>query len=288
VLDDWLLTPSGEIAAEFNTRHDLMHDGRWGNVVTVNGSTAEQLEVAPGERIRLRLVNVANGRVFRPDLHGLDATVIAVDGMYAAHPLDPAGFELAPGNRLDLDITIPASARGRRYAVVDRFTPQAIPLAVIAVSDTPPVDTPRFASPAAAHVPAWRNLLATPPRLEMRLNARAGGPFGIQWTINDEAFDHEAAMAHEMEHLPLATWSKIRFTNESYRLHPMHIHGLFFKVLARNGVAVDQPYWRDTVLLRAQETVDVGTVPLEAGLWMAHCHILEHAESGMMTLVEVR
>lgn len=95
-------------------------------------------------------------------------------------------------------------------------------------------------------------------------------------------------MAHHAERLPLATWSKIRFTNESYRLHPMHIHGLFFKVLARNGVAVDEPYFRDTVLLHAQETVDVGTVPLDPGLWMAHCHILEHAESGMMTLVEVR
>lgn len=288
VLDDWLLTPSGEIAPQFNTRHDLMHDGRWGNVVTVNGSTAERLEVAPGERLRLRLLNVANGRVFRPDLRGLDAAVIAVDGMYAARPLEPAGFELAPGNRLDLDLTVPPAARGRRFLVVDRFTSQAIPLATIAVADVPPAATPRFASPARARVPAWSGLSAVPPRTEMRLNARAGGPFGIQWTINDQAFDHETAMAQDVERLPLATWSKVRFTNESYRLHPMHIHGLFFKVLARDGVPVDEPYWRDTVLLHAQETVDVGTVPLEPGLWMAHCHVLEHAESGMMTLVEVR
>ena len=131
-------------------------------------------------------------------------------------------------------------------------------------------------------------VLAPLAAIALVVAAVAGGPFGIQWTINDEVFDHETATAHEMEHLPLATWSKIRFTNESYRLHPMHIHGLFFKVLARNGIAVDEPYWGDTVLLRAQDTVDVGTVPLEAGLWMAHCHILEHAESGMMTLVEVR
>jgi FtsP/CotA-like multicopper oxidase with cupredoxin domain len=297
VLDDWLLTPAGEIVPQFNTRHDLMHDGRWGNLVTVNGSTTERLEVAPGERVRLRLVNVANGRVFRPDFSGLDAKVIAVDGMYAARPLDPAGFDVAPGNRLDLDVTIPAAMAGRELVVADRFTPQVIPLAAIAVSNAPPVETPRFPSPAAAHVPAWRDLEAVPPRIEMRLNSRAGGRFGIQWTINDEAFEHETAMEHQksgtamvhhMEQLPLATWSKIRFTNESYRMHPMHIHGLFFKVLARNGVAVDEPYFRDTVLLRAQDTVDVGTVPLEPGLWMAHCHILEHAESGMMTLVEVR
>ena len=70
--------------------------------------------------------------------------------------------------------------------------------------------------------------------------------------------------------------------------HPMHIHGLFFKVLARNGQPVDEPYWRDTVLLHSHDTVDVGTVPLDRGTWMVHCHILEHAESGMMTLVDVR
>jgi FtsP/CotA-like multicopper oxidase with cupredoxin domain len=68
----------------------------------------------------------------------------------------------------------------------------------------------------------------------------------------------------------------------------MHMHGLFFKVLARNGTPVDEPYFRDTVLVHAKEVVDVGTVPIDPGRWMAHCHILEHAEAGMMTLVEVR
>ncbi len=291
VLDDWLLTPGGEIFPEFNTRHDLAHDGRWGNVVTVNGHVGEQLVVRPGERLRLRLLNVANGRVFAPDLSALDATVIAVDGTYTARPLPPAGFDLAPGNRLDLDVTIPASASGRRLRIVDRFTPQLIPLGEIVVADEPPVETPRFASPAAAHVPAWREGAATPVAAEFRLNARAGGPFGIEWTINDAAFRHDHASHEPMPiaaRLPRGEWSHLRFTNESYRLHPMHIHGLFFKVLARNGQPVDEPYFRDTVLLRSHDTVDVGTVPLDAGTWMVHCHILEHAESGMMTLIDVR
>jgi FtsP/CotA-like multicopper oxidase with cupredoxin domain len=126
---------------------------------------------------------------------------------------------------------------------------------------------------------------------EFRLNARAGGPFGIEWTINDAAFRHEHdghAATSPAARLPKGEWSHLRFTNESYRLHPMHIHGLFFKVLARNGAPVDEPYFRDTVLLRSHDTVDVGTVPLDVGTWMVHCHILEHAESGMMTLIDVR
>jgi FtsP/CotA-like multicopper oxidase with cupredoxin domain len=290
VLDDWLLDADGQIAAQFNTRHDLAHDGRWGNVVTVNATRGLALAVKAGERIRLRLVNVANGRVFAPDFAGLDAHVIAVDGMYAARPLDPAGYELAPGNRLDVDLTIPSSLRGTRVPITDRFTGRPIPLAEIVVADEV-VETPRFPSPARAHVPEWRTAAASLLRAEYRLNARAGGPFGIQWTINDEAFDHDAA--HAADHgsgqvLAAGEFSRLRFTNESYRLHPMHVHGQFFKLLSRNGKPVDEPHWRDTVLLHAQETVDVGMVPLDVGRWMLHCHVLEHAEAGMMTTVEVR
>lgn len=289
VLDDWLVTPEGTIYPQFNTRHDLAHDGRWGNVVTVNGHREASLVVRPGERLRLRLVNVANGRVFAPDLGGLDARVIAVDGLYAARPLDPRGFELAPGNRLDLDVTIPPSARGSRFPIIDRFTRQPFPLATIVVADEGPVETPTFPSPAAAHIPSWRDGMARPLRADFRLNAQQGGPFGIQWMINGMPFAHEMHTAPPVPTLlPLGAWSRLRFTNESYRLHPMHIHGLFFKVLARNGTPVDEQHWRDTVLLHAQETVDVGAVPLDPGQWMLHCHILEHAESGMMTLVEVR
>jgi FtsP/CotA-like multicopper oxidase with cupredoxin domain len=68
----------------------------------------------------------------------------------------------------------------------------------------------------------------------------------------------------------------------------MHVHGMFFKVLTRNGAPVDEPFWRDTALVHAQETMDVGMVPLDVGRWMLHCHVLEHQEAGMMTTVEVR
>lgn len=288
VIDDWLLTREGALYEQFNTRHDLAHDGRWGNLITVNGQRTPRLVVRPGERVRLRLLNVANGRVFAPDFSALDAEVIAVDGLYAARPLSPAGFELAPGNRLDLDISVPSNADGQSFTIFDRFTRRVIPLAEIVVSGEA-VSTPQFASPARAHVPAWKRPEGlTPLRATFRLNARSGGPFGIEWTINDEVMDHAThALPHHREHLPIGEFSRLRFTNESHRLHPMHIHGMFFKVLARNGTPVDEPHFRDTVLVHPKETVDIGTVPTDEGRWMLHCHILEHAESGMMTVVEV-
>ena len=63
---------------------------------------------------------------------------------------------------------------------------------------------------------------------------------------------------------------------------------MFFKLLARDGVALDEPFFRDTVLIHARETIDIGLVPLDAGDWMMHCHILEHAEAGMMAMIAVR
>ncbi|NUQ76845.1 MAG: multicopper oxidase family protein [Polyangiaceae bacterium] len=295
VLDDWRIQ-QGVIDPQFNTRRDLMHDGRWGNIITVNGRTDDRLTVRPGERIRLRLLNSANGRIFALNFSGLEAQVIAVDGLYAARPVEPEGLELAPGNRMDLDIIIPASAAGRQIHIIDRFTRVPNVVASIDVSNEPAVEIADFQSPAAAHVPSWHNTDATAPRLTYRLNASSGGEFGIVWTLNGVAMkghdQHGTGVRpreeSEADALPRGEWSKIRFINDSHRLHPIHIHGMFFRVLSRDGQRVDEPFFRDTVLVHSRETVDIGVVPLDEGNWMLHCHVLEHAEAGMMSLLEVR
>ena len=85
---------------------------------------------------------------------------------------------------------------------------------------------------------------------------------------------------------------KIRLVNEMESDHPMHhpfhIHGERFLVLARDGVAETNLVWKDTVLVRTGETVDILMDASNPGLWMAHCHIAEHMESGMMFNFRVR
>jgi len=80
---------------------------------------------------------------------------------------------------------------------------------------------------------------------------------------------------------------KIRLVNQMDQDHPMHhpfhIHGAGrFLVLARDGEPEANLVWKDTVLLRAGQTVDILLDVSNPGLWMAHCHIAEHTESGMM------
>ncbi len=80
---------------------------------------------------------------------------------------------------------------------------------------------------------------------------------------------------------------KLRLVNEMDSDHPMHhpfhIHGAGrFLVLARDGVAEENLVWKDTVLVRTGQTVDILLDVTHPGVWMAHCHIAEHHESGMM------
>ena len=85
---------------------------------------------------------------------------------------------------------------------------------------------------------------------------------------------------------------KIRLLNELAGDHPMHhpfhVHGAGrFLVLSRDGVVEPNLVWKDTVLVRTGETVDILLDVTNVGLWMAHCHIAEHHESGMMLSFEV-
>jgi FtsP/CotA-like multicopper oxidase with cupredoxin domain len=80
---------------------------------------------------------------------------------------------------------------------------------------------------------------------------------------------------------------KIRLVNEMAGDHPMHhpfhVHGAGrFLILSRDGAIEPNLVWKDTVLVRTGETIDILLDVTNPGLWMAHCHIAEHHESGMM------
>jgi FtsP/CotA-like multicopper oxidase with cupredoxin domain len=120
------------------------------------------------------------------------------------------------------------------------------------------------------------NRLTTPANMRWKLIDRETGAenAAIDWTfrVGDQA--------------------KIRLLNEMAGDHPMHhpfhVHGAGrFLVLARDGEAEPNLVWTDTVLVPTGQTVDILLDVSNPGLWMAHCHIAEHHESGMMFSFEV-
>jgi len=79
---------------------------------------------------------------------------------------------------------------------------------------------------------------------------------------------------------------KIKIFNDPKSMHPMqhpfHIHGQKFLVLSTNGVKNTNMVWKDTTLIQKGDTVEILVDMENSGTWMAHCHIAEHLESGMM------
>lgn len=84
---------------------------------------------------------------------------------------------------------------------------------------------------------------------------------------------------------------KIRIFNDPDSMHPMqhpiHFHGQQFLVLARDGIQETNLVWKDTTLVPSGQTIDILLNPTNPGTWMAHCHIAEHLEAGMMFTFKV-
>jgi FtsP/CotA-like multicopper oxidase with cupredoxin domain len=115
-------------------------------------------------------------------------------------------------------------------------------------------------------------------------------PANMRWKLIDRATGAENAAIDWR--FRVGDKVKIRLLNEMAGDHPMHhpfhVHGAGrFVILSRDGVVEDNLVWKDTVLVKAGETVDILLDVTNVGLWMAHCHIAEHHESGMMFSFEV-
>jgi FtsP/CotA-like multicopper oxidase with cupredoxin domain len=121
LLDDWRLLPDAQISDDFGNFMDASHNGRVGNTVTVNGRILESFAVRAGERLRLRLINAANARIFAPEFQDHRLTVIALDGQPVA-PHEPAGGRVILGPAMRADLVFDMTGRpGERFSVIDPF-----------------------------------------------------------------------------------------------------------------------------------------------------------------------
>ncbi len=318
MLGDWRLTKSGELSKDFGNRHDIHHSGRVGNTVTINGRVPDGFAVRKGERIRLRLINAANARIFSLDFAGHEPIVIALDGQpVTPHAPEKGLIVLGPAMRVDLIIDMTGNA-GSRSSVMDRFYEGLEYRLVELVYD---------GTPLRERAPDWPLALPANPLLEPDLKAASrnevvftGGMMGemvaqdmgesmgpgtqgdrnsmmggmmrmmhsnTAWFINGVAADEAS---HDMA--PMLTLEKgkshvIAMTNATAWHHPIHLHGHSFRVGSRNGQPTHNREWQDTVLISPREKVEIAFVADNPGDWMFHCHVLEHQAGGMMAVFRV-
>jgi FtsP/CotA-like multicopper oxidase with cupredoxin domain len=299
ILDDWLVDPeSAQIADTFGAMHDLSHAGRLGNYITTNGTYNLSMPVKRHERLRLRMINAANARVFQLALEGLEGWIVALDGMPLAQPMPIDGnFILAPAQRVDLIVDVTAETGGAGHIVQFDRNESFSQIAFEVTGDATRArrDVPGALPPNAHAIPD----LAEATKLDLLMEGGAmggmmGAMMGGQMSSMRDMMQSGNFWAFNgavggMDGAPLAALSRgetvrLKITNDTAFPHAMHLHGMHFHEIAPDGSL--GPI-RDTTLLDRGEVRDIALVADNPGKWLLHCHMLSHAASGMMTWIDV-
>jgi FtsP/CotA-like multicopper oxidase with cupredoxin domain len=278
VLDDVSLRDNGKLYAFTTGGMDGMH-GRHGNVLLVNGQ-AEVLTdtVRPGAVERWRIVNTANARLMYADVIGADWRVVGVDGGLLEEPYTVDELRLPVGRRFDLEV-IPKE--GRDDVKLRVLVPKSV-----GFDKYPMFEATIEGDLAGTTPPEWPAAIMpvvedATQEVDVTLGFR-NGSVGMAWTINGAAYGED-----ELIQVLGNTPTVIHLRDTTGAGHPFHLHGQFFEVLSHNGGPSDVPGPLDTIHVGGNDEIELYTTFDNPGVWMAHCHILEHAELGMMTAFEV-
>jgi blue copper oxidase len=264
--------------ASFDNKGNLLYNpsssGFKGKFPLVNGTLRPRLNVDRGV-YRLRVLNGANARVFNLALsNGAPFTVIGNDGGLLQSPVTVTSIELGMAERVDLLVNFSTLAPGQivtlrclsaRWDLVSFVANNAL-----GVAYSPPT-----------HLSSITPL--TGPAVPTRTFT-----FDGMSRINGLQYDH-----HRIDFtVPFGVTERWRFRTGGNAPHPVHVHGTSFQVVSRSGgrnrLYPWESGWKDTVLLNNKETVDV-LIRFDAykGLYVMHCHQLEHESMGMMVNFEV-
>lgn len=276
VLDDVKVESNG-LLSETITSLDLMV-GRQGNVLLVNGSKQPRFAARSNGRERWRLLNTANGTFFNLNLPGHTFRVIGWDGGLLPEPYEVETLLIAPGERYEVLVELRGNP-GAELKLQTVFYDRGHDLPDFGAR---PLLTLELGEPSAEQLPAlptrWGPFTAipitkdTPVRKFVLKEEEATPDQEPRFFINNEAFPDVTPLVVSTDSIEI--WEIV---NDAEMDHPFHLHGTFFQVL-------DQPHlgWKDTVNVPTKSTIRYAVRFDSPGMWMYHCHILEHAERGMM------
>jgi FtsP/CotA-like multicopper oxidase with cupredoxin domain len=292
VMSDISLNPNGELEAadgggDFGTLF-----GREGAVHLINGKVNPTLQVRPGLRQRWRIINAAKARYEQLVLPGHGFTRIGSDdGMLESpEPLDR--IVLTPAQRAD--VVFEPSRRGLaadQQTLALTWVPYDRGFGTAYNRPDEPVVTFEFVGDAEQSDPLPLLYREIAP-----IDTTAATPVDISLTLNPDtngqlAMGINGVPSWQASHLTASVGERQLWTvkNTFDWDHPFHLHGFFFQVLDINGVAPAVREWRDTVNVPVAATVRFAVhFDERPGMWMFHCHILDHADAGMMGMVHLR
>jgi FtsP/CotA-like multicopper oxidase with cupredoxin domain len=285
MIADRKFTKGNQLADPFHEHASPPDDATVGNRILVDGRFAPHLDVAQ-HRYRLRLVNTSDFTSYDFALsNGRPLVQIGTGSGLLPHPVARQDILLGPAQRADVVVDFAGELH------------QKVELESIPRTDRPPsgIGTPsasvmqfRVARTATDHTKVPHNL-ATPPHITVpkvsftwTLGLQGTASTGAAWTINGKAFDPR----HVEVEVPRGATRAWRITNLSPLTHYVHLHEEQWHTVSRDGKK--PPPWErgleDTWRLDpGEDIVLAATFTDYTGVFMIHCHMLDHEDDGMMS-----
>jgi FtsP/CotA-like multicopper oxidase with cupredoxin domain len=260
--------------------------GREGSHVLVNGRVRPKLTIRDGAIQRWRIVNAAKSRYFELVLgDGQPFELIGVDGGHMEYSQRQFTIVLGPGERADVliapklqekSLTLITTPFNRGFGSTEFRSSED--LIVFEPADLPAVATAELPK-VTRDIPPMSAAGATPIKIDLVMTkeqglsgfALEGGPFWRKSSVR-------AAVGETQ------LWT---ITNKAIWAHPIHLHGFFFQEVDEKGIPVSPRAWKDTIHVPVDATKRFLVKLDRPGSWMFHCHILDHAEAGLMSTVDV-
>ena len=265
ILDDWSFPYQDDSITEEHFQRKYL-EGVW----TVNGMVNPKIQLSDTQR--LRLINASNTGYLDVSMEG--AEWIGSDQGLRAEITGLEDLLLVPGDRADIQ-TMGGVLSAHPYSHLggERFG-DSRPMLRVESSWT------------SASFPSW-NLSGEAPTPDSGYTdgyySFQGDPRTGRWLINGEQFPHVTIQEFE-----LGTTKILELRNISATEHPFHLHGLKFEILSINGEIPAFKQLEDTYNIKPFQRIRILVEMDNLGDWMTHCHILPHAENGMMTVLRVK
>lgn len=291
MVQDRIFTPDGQLSYDPNETQKL--NGLLGDTILVNGTPEAYLEVS-ADLYRFRVLNACNARIMKIGFaDGTPFHLIGTDGGLLDRPYEVDALYLAPAERIDILVDFAAMEIGSSLQLMTlgfggstSFRTHGFAMPLLRFDVTAAATTTRAIPSTLAPITPIDPSTAARTRV-WELDTRPVPLHGHHHRINGTTFEMDRIDVRVVQG-ETEIW-EIR--NLHTMPHPIHVHGVRFQVIERiNGepLAPRDFGWKDTVVVWGEETVRV-ILRFDAyeGMFLFHCHNLEHEDEGMMLNFEI-
>lgn len=265
---------------QFDYQSVLNEDGTIGDTLLINGTLNPKLTVGK-EKVRLRLLNGSNARNYTFKLNTGDKfQQIATDGGFLNKPIEMNEITLTPGERAEIIIDFSKYDISTDLALINEEDTILLPFNIDELKSNS-IELPEILNDFV--VTDEEKNLPTTKKLELF-------GMGTMVSINDKQFDMNR-IDFTQKQGETEIWEIYNKPDMMGGMtHPFHIHGTQFKIVSIDGEEppANLQGWKDTISIESGQTIKLAVKFNNKGIYMFHCHVLEHEENGMMGQVEVK